>query len=31
VDDIVNFIVGKILNLLKIKHHLFKSWGEPQG
>ena len=27
VDDIVNFIVGKILNLLGIKHDLFPPWG----
>ena len=27
-DDIVDFIVGKILNLLGKKHELFTSWGE---
>ncbi len=27
-DDIVDFIVGKILNLLGKKHALFKGWGE---
>jgi len=27
VDDIVNFIVGKVLNLMGIKHELFKGWG----
>ena len=26
VDDMVNFIVGKVLNLLRIKHTLFKGW-----
>lgn len=28
VDDIINFVVGKTLNLLNIKHALFKSWDE---
>lgn len=28
VDDIINFVVGKTLNLLNIKHNLFKSWDE---
>lgn len=28
VEDIVDFIVGKVLHLLGKKHHLFKSWGE---
>ena len=28
VDDIINFIVGKVLNLLGREHGLFKSWGE---
>jgi len=26
VDDMVNFIVGKVLNLLKIEHDLLKGW-----
>jgi 4-hydroxy-3-polyprenylbenzoate decarboxylase len=26
VDDMVNFIVGKVLNLLGIEHDLFKGW-----
>jgi len=26
VDDMVNFIVGKVLNLLQIEHKLFKGW-----
>jgi len=24
----VNFIVGKVLNLLRIEHSLFKGWKE---
>jgi 4-hydroxy-3-polyprenylbenzoate decarboxylase len=28
VDDILNFIVGKIFNLLGKKHNLFAAWGE---
>lgn len=27
VEDVVDFIVGKILNLLGKQHNLFKSWG----
>ncbi|MEW6076306.1 MAG: UbiX family flavin prenyltransferase [Thermodesulfobacteriota bacterium] len=27
VDDVVDFIVGKILSLLERKHTLFKEWG----
>jgi 4-hydroxy-3-polyprenylbenzoate decarboxylase len=28
IDDMVNFVVGKVLNLLRIEHNLFKSWGK---
>ena len=28
VDDMVDFVTGKVLNLLGIKHRLFKSWEE---
>ena len=26
IDDMVNFVVGKVLNLLRIEHNLFKGW-----
>ena len=26
VDDMVNFVVGKVLNILRIEHDLFKGW-----
>lgn len=26
IDDMVNFVVGKVLNLLRIEHSLFKGW-----
>ena len=28
VDDVVDYVVGKILNLLGIRHRLFKPWGD---
>lgn len=28
VDDIVNFVVGKVLDLLNIEHSLFDKWGD---
>ena len=30
VDDVVNFVVGKVLNLLGREHHLFESWGKKE-
>lgn len=26
IDDMVNFVVGKVLNLLRIEHNLFEAW-----
>jgi 4-hydroxy-3-polyprenylbenzoate decarboxylase len=28
IDDLVDFVVGRILNVLKIEHRVFKAWGE---
>ncbi len=28
IDDLVNFVVGKVLDLLGVEHHLFHRWGE---
>jgi len=28
IDDMVNFIVGRILDLLNVPHSLFRRWGE---
>jgi len=27
VDDLVNFVVGKVLDVLDVEHELFKRWG----
>lgn len=29
IDDMVNFIVGRILDLLNVPHNMFPRWGEP--
>lgn len=31
VDDVIDFIVGKVMNLLGIRHDLFESWGGNDG
>jgi flavin prenyltransferase len=31
IDDMVNFVVGKVLNLLRIEHTLFKGWRKEHG
>jgi flavin prenyltransferase len=28
IDDLVNFVVGKVLDLLEVDHRLFNRWGE---
>ena len=28
IDDVIDFVVGKVLNLLDRKHNLFENWGE---
>ncbi|ADC89467.1 3-octaprenyl-4-hydroxybenzoate carboxy-lyase [Thermocrinis albus DSM 14484] len=30
IEDMVDFVVGKILDALRIEHHLFRRWREPQ-
>ena len=29
-DDVINFVVGKVLNLLGRRHDLFESWGKRE-
>ncbi len=31
IDDVVDFAVGKVLNLLGIRHDLFREWGDGEG
>jgi 4-hydroxy-3-polyprenylbenzoate decarboxylase len=28
IDDLVSFVVGKVLDVLEVEHSLFKRWGE---
>jgi 4-hydroxy-3-polyprenylbenzoate decarboxylase len=28
-DDMVNFMVGRILDLINVPHSLYPRWGEP--
>ena len=28
IDDVVNFVVGKVLDQLAVEHRLFRRWGE---
>ena len=28
IDDMIDFVVGKLLNLLSIKHNLFENWSD---
>jgi len=30
-DDLINHVVGKALDAFKIKHNLFKRWGEKRA
>ena len=27
IDDLVSFVVGKVLDVLEVEHDLFKRWG----
>ncbi len=29
-DDMVNFIVGRVCDQLGVEHNLFPRWGEPE-
>ena len=31
IDDLVDFMVGKVLSVLGIEHDLFRSWGAGEG
>ena len=30
IDDIVNHLVGKVLDMFHIEHNLFKRWGSSE-
>ena len=31
IDDLINHIVGKVLDQFGIEHDLFKRWGNPKN
>lgn len=31
IDDIVNQLVGKVLDIFRIEHNLFRRWGSPEA
>jgi 4-hydroxy-3-polyprenylbenzoate decarboxylase len=30
IDDLVDFVVGKVLDQLSVQHSLFERWGESR-
>ncbi len=31
IDDLVNYVIGKILDVLEIPHSLYRKWGSEVG